>query len=272
MFKLLTATVQDECSCSIRSAWKCSSRLVRYDNCVELGPDVALIAGLMGEPARAAMLVALVNGRALAAGELAFIGNVAPQTASFHLRKLMDASLLVVEKHGKHSYYRLANEQVATTLESIAALAPLRKVADLRARAQSQSARFNELRFARSCYRHLAGMLAVEINQALLHRALLIADSETTYCLTDLGLEWCRQLGMSIPKPALQRKLLSRACVDWTERRHHLGGALGAALFSRLSELRWIVKNPQTRTVRITHAGARGLEMQLGITISSARL
>src|SRR5580692_10035801 len=203
MFKLLTATVQDECSCSIRSAWKCSSRLVRYDNCVELGPDVALIAGLIGEPARAAMLVALVNGRALAAGELAFIGNVAPQTASFHLRKLMDASLLVVEKHGKHSYYRLANEQVATTLESIAALAPLRKVADLRARAQSQSARFNELRFARSCYRHLAGMLAVEINQALLHRALLIADSETTYCLTDLGLEWCRQLVMSIPKPAL---------------------------------------------------------------------
>src|SRR5580658_7475929 len=93
---------------------------------MELAPDVALIAGLMGEPARAAILVALVNGRALPAGELAFIGNVAPQTASFHLRKLTDASLITVEKQGKHSYYRLANERVAATLESIAALAPVR--------------------------------------------------------------------------------------------------------------------------------------------------
>src|SRR5580692_5260282 len=104
----------------------------RYDDCMELGPDVALIAGLMGEPARAAILVALVDGRALPAGELAFIGNVAPQTASFHLRKLMDASLIAVEKQGKHSYYRLASESVAATLESIAALAPLKDQVETR--------------------------------------------------------------------------------------------------------------------------------------------
>ncbi len=222
-----------------------------------LGPDVSLIAGLMGEPARAAILVALVDGRALPAGELAFIGNVSPQTASFHLRKLMDAFLITTERQGKHSYYRLANERVAATLESIAALAPVR------VRTPHQPARVKELRFARTCYKHLAGVLAVEINQALLDRGLLVADSETTYRLTTRGREWSIQLGMR-PQEAS-----SRACLDWTERRHHIGGPLGVALFSRLTELRWIVKNPETRAVRVTHAGARALEHQLGITASS---
>lgn len=201
-----------------------------------LGPDVALIAGLMGEPARAAILVALVDGRALPAGELAFIGNVAPQTASFHLRKLMEASLITVEKQGKHSYYRLANEWVAATLESIAALAPVRNQADLGSRTRHESERVKELRFARSCYRHLAGALAVEINRALLDRKLLVADSEKSYGLTGPGHKWCRQLGMLLPASERRQNPIGRMCLDWTERRHHLGGALGVALFSRLTE------------------------------------
>jgi DNA-binding transcriptional ArsR family regulator len=239
---------------------------LRYHTYVELGPDVALIAGLMGDPARASILVALVGGRALPAGELAFIGNIAPPTASFHLHKLMDASLVTVEKQGKHSYYRLANERVAAALESIAALAPTGKP-DRRPRTRHESERVKELRFARSCYKHLAGMLAVNINQSLLDRAFLIADSETSYCLTDRGQEWFRQLKVNLPKSGLRQRISSRACIDWTERRHHLGGALGASLFSRLTELQWIVKNPQSRAVRVTHAGARRLEQQLGVTI-----
>ncbi len=235
---------------------------------MELGPDVALIAGLMGEPARAAILVALVDGRALPAGELAFIGNVAPQTASFHLRKLMDASLITVEKQGKHSYYRLANESVAATLESIAALAPVRNGVHLGSRTRRESERVDELRFARSCYRHLAGALAVEINRALLDRKFLVAHSEKNYGLTGPGQEWCRQLGMLFPAPGRRHDPVGRACLDWTERRHHLGGALGAALFSRLTELRWMVTNPSSRAVRLTHAGAVAFEKQLGITIS----
>ena len=234
---------------------------------MELGPDVALIAGLMGEPARAAILVALVNGRALPAGELAFIGNVAPQTASFHLRKLMDASLIAVERQGKHSYYRLANERVAATLESIAALAPVRKCVDLRSQNRYESERVKALRYARSCYRHLAGVLAVEINQALMERGLLVADSSATYSLTDSGREWCGELGMNLPAP---RKQSSRACLDWTERRPHVGGVLGAALLSRLIELRWIAKKPESRAVRVTHIGAKALEERLGIRISSS--
>jgi DNA-binding transcriptional ArsR family regulator len=137
---------------------------------MELAPDVARIAQLIGEPARAAMLVALVDGRARPAGELARLGNVAPQTASFHLRKLIDASLLAVERQGKHSYYRLANHSVASILESLAALAPIRHDVAARERTRFESARVQELRFARLCYTHLAGALAVDLHRALVDR------------------------------------------------------------------------------------------------------
>jgi len=227
---------------------------------VELIPDVARIAGLMAEPARAAILVALVDGRALPAGELAFIGNVSPQTASFHLRKLREASLITVERQGKHSYYRLANERVATTLESIAALAPVRPAAGQPPRSRNESERMKQLRFARSCYRHLAGVLAVEINRVMLDRALLAAGSGA-FSLTDRGRAWWRDFGMTAPESA------SKACLDWTERRPHLGGALGATLFTRLIDLRWIVRNPDTRAVRVTHLGAQGLEHHFAITL-----
>jgi DNA-binding transcriptional ArsR family regulator len=234
---------------------------------VELAPDVALIAGLMGEPARAAILVALVGGRALPAGELAFIGNVAPQTASFHLRKLVDASLISVEKQGKHSYYRLANDRVAATLESIAALAPVRDKVNLRSSGRHESEREKELRFARSCYRHLAGALAVEMNQALLGRELLVAQSGKSYDLTESGREWCSKMGVMLPARRLDPA--GKACLDWTERRHHLGGTLGVALFSRLTELRWIVTSSGSRVMRVTHEGAIGLEREFGIGTSA---
>jgi hypothetical protein len=126
-----------------------------------------------------------------------------------------------------------------------------------------ESARVKELRFARSCYRHLAGALAVEINLALLNRELLVAHSGKSYGLTGAGREWCRQLGMIPQDPP------GRACLDWTERRHHLGGALGVALFSRLTELKWMVTNPGSRAIRITHAGALALERELGIATSA---
>jgi DNA-binding transcriptional ArsR family regulator len=254
--------------CSIRPGWNRLSGFLRYHHCVALGPDVALIAGLMGEPARAAILVALVDGRALSAGELAFLGNIAPQTASFHLRKLMDASLITVERQGKHNYYRLANERVASALESLAGLAPERHPATVCASNRRESEHVKELRFARSCYKHLAGILAVEIHHELLDRGFLVASVERTYQLTEPGQNWWRQFGMTLPASARLREFSSKACLDWTERRHHLGGALGAALFSRLTELRWIATHPGKRSVRVTHLGAREFERQLGITVS----
>ena len=227
---------------------------------MQLGPDIALIAGLMGDPVRAAILAALLDGRALPAGELAFIGNVAPQTASFHLRKLVEASLATVERQGRHSYYRLANEGVASALECLAALSPVRN--------RREPARMKELRFARSCYKHLAGKVSVEINQALLTRGFIQPNAGRSYRLMDEGREWCRRVGMHLPGSARQQENSGRACLDWTERRPHLGGALGVALFSRLKELGWVVANPANRSVRITHAGVRELSQQLGINIS----
>ncbi len=214
----------------------------------------------MGEPARAAILIALIGGRALPAGELAFVSNVAPQTASFHLRKLLDASLVAVERRGKHCYYRLTSERVAAALEAIAALAPVRNDVEQRACRRFETERMRELRFARSCYRHLAGVLAVDMNQALLDRGLLVRDSELTYRLTERGGEWCGRLGATLPSG-----LQGRVCNDWTERRPHVGGPLGTGLFSRFAELRWIVRIPESRAVRVTHLGAREFERHLGI-------
>src|SRR5581483_11729572 len=237
---------------------------LRYDGGVELAPDVAKIAQLIGEPARAAMLVALVDGRARPAGELALLGNIAPQTASFHLRKLMDASLLAVERQGKHSYYRLANGSVASTLESLAALAPVRRDVEARERSRFESDRVGELRFARVCYAHLAGTLAVAVTHALLDRGLVRADADRMYALTDRGRTW---LGASEGR----RLGASRACIDWTERRHHLGGALGAAVLRWLTDRRWVATIRGTRAVRVTLVGAREFERQFGLSVRGRR-
>ena len=127
------------------------------------------------------------------------------------------------------------------------------------------------LRFARSCYKHLAGVLAVEIHQSMVDRGYLAAEPDMIYRLTSAGEDWCEGLGISLSKlPGLSqrsRSITSRGCVDWTERRHHLGGALGNALFARLSDLKWIVPHAATRAVRVTHEGTRELGRQLGISI-----
>ncbi|MGI8958560.1 MAG: ArsR/SmtB family transcription factor [Bryobacteraceae bacterium] len=234
---------------------------------MEIGSDIASIAGLIGDPVRATILAALVDGRALPAGELAFLGNVAPQTASFHLGKLVDAALISVERQGKYSYYRLANDAVASALESLAALSPLRSEVESQFESRRESERVGALRFARSCYKHLAGRLAVEINQALLKRELILANADKSYFLTGKGRKWCQDLGVRLPRSASKGDNVGRACLDWTERRHHLGGELGVAFFSRSKELGWLVANPKTRAIRVTHAGVRELHQQLGISI-----
>lgn len=228
---------------------------------MELAPDVARIAQLIGEPVRAAMLVALVDGRARPAGELALLGNVAPQTASFHLRKLMDASLLAVERQGKHSYYRLASGTVASTIESLAALAPIRKNVEARERTRFESDRVKELRFARVCYAHLAGTLAVDLHRAFVDRGFVTPHADRMYALTDRGRTWLGDRSADLPAA-------SRACIDWTERRHHFGGALGAAVFSHLVARRWIAPVRGKRSVRVTQLGIREFDQQLGITIA----
>ena len=227
---------------------------------MKFAPGIAQIGGLVGDPVRAAMLAVLIDGRALPAGELAFAGNIAPQTASFRLGKLVAAGLLSVEPQGKHKYYRLANERVAAALEALAAIAPVRDLATSRVESLYESEQAKELRFARSCYKHLAGQVAVEIYRGFVARGLLVATPAKENLLTDAGARWCKELGIA-------GSLMGRACLDWTERRHHLGGPLGVALFASLKEAKWIAQKPGTRLVRLTHTGKKKLEDRLGIVI-----
>jgi DNA-binding transcriptional ArsR family regulator len=234
---------------------------------VELAPDIARVAGLIGDPVRASMLAALIDGRALPAGELAFIGNVSPQTASFHLKKLLEASLVGVERQGKHSYYRLTDESVAAVLEGLAGLGAVRRQIEVRARMLPSPARSTDVRFARSCYGHLAGKLAVDLHEALVRGQLLESRADRGYALTSGGRAWFDRLGVVLPAAARHAEHESRACIDWTERRHHLGGPLGVALFSRMKDLKWLVANPTTRAVRVTDLGARALSAELSIRL-----
>jgi DNA-binding transcriptional ArsR family regulator len=157
-------------------------------------PSVAQAAALIAEPARAAMLMALVDGRALPAGELAYSAGVTPQTASAHLARLLDGGLIEVEKEGRHRYYRLAGAQVAQALEQLAAIRP---PAPIRRKAPNAKAR--ELRFARCCYDHLAGWLGVAVASELTRRELLIARPDKQFDITATGIEWFASVGVDLP-------------------------------------------------------------------------
>jgi len=219
-------------------------------------PDIASIAALIGEPARAAMLLALLDGRALPAGELAFSANVAPQTASSHLAKLVAARLLSVETQGRHRYYRMANAEVGTAIEALGQLAPSPRIQT------RQSSEWKTLRAARTCYNHLAGQFAVAIHNEFEQRGFLQRVSSRECDLTDAGAEWFEELGGE-----LQGHRRGRLCIDWTERHYHLGGPLGGALLACLCERKWVVRMKKTRAVRLTVEGRAGLNKSLGLSI-----
>jgi len=218
------------------------------------------IAALIGEPARATMLLSLLNGRALPAGELAFSANVAPQTASGHLAKLVEGGLLSVENQGRHRYYRLAGPDVGTALEALGGLAPASRVRD------REPEEVRVLRFARTCYNHLAGRLAVDINGAMQRQGLLAAVSEKECELTELGRKWLAEIARGRPLKVGRRETVARLCLDWTERQHHLGGPLGCALLNCLCEQKWIVRM-RGRAVRLTLNGRVELGKQFGLAL-----
>ncbi|MDA8072884.1 MAG: helix-turn-helix transcriptional regulator [Actinomycetota bacterium] len=233
--------------------------------------DVAGVAALVGEPARARVLVALAGGRALAASTLAAEAGVAASTVSGHLARLVDGGLLCVEVSGRHRYYRLSRPEVAHVLEALAALAPARPV-----RSFSQATHGIAIRRARTCYDHLAGSLGVALFDALVAEGLLLAEPgdggadpvlgagrALQLTLTNLGRERLGTLGVALD-PATRRPQLAY-CVDWSEQRPHLAGHLGAALLARLVDLGWVVRRPR-RVVTLTDAGRAGLADRLGVT------
>jgi DNA-binding transcriptional ArsR family regulator len=220
---------------------------------VKDGPSIAGIASLLGDRARADILSALMAGPALTATELAAEAGVTKQTASAHLARLLDAHLIAVENQGRHRYFRLADRDVAQLIESLMGVAFRTGAVRLRS-----SPREPALRKARVCYDHLAGDLGVRLYDALLEKRL-ITPGKSALALSARGMRCCTELGIDVAALARQRRPLCRPCLDWSARRHHLAGALGAAFLGRFVALGWarIVKG--SRVVSFSPAGEKAL-------------
>ena len=245
--------------------------------------DLASAAALIAEPARARILLALSDGRALPASVLAGEAGLSGPATTNHLNRLLDGGMVTVEASGRHRYYRLAGPHVAVVLEALASIAPTHPVRSLRQ--DTQAAR---LRQARSCYDHLAGRLGVAVTAGLLDHQVLVANDGVNdtirregeryaapvphhpytlgprahRVLADFGVD----LDDLLDAPRAARPLL-RFCVDWTEQRHHLAGRLGAAVLTALGERKWIVRHPEGRSIRLTPDGAVALRRHLGIDV-----
>jgi DNA-binding transcriptional ArsR family regulator len=223
---------------------------------------MAQIAALVGDPARANILSALMDGRALTATELAYFAGVTPQTASSHLGKLADMGLLALERQGRHRYYRLASPLVGRMLEGIMAVA------------QAGPARYRPhwkggeaLRTARTCYDHLAGRIAVAITDALVAREHIVLGEDGGEVTTD-GVAFLAGFGIDLEGAAKRRRAFCKPCLDWSERRPHLAGAVGAGLATRAFGLGWVERIKDSRAVAITGAGRRGLLGVFGVTLT----
>lgn len=224
----------------------------------------AEIAALAGDPARAAMLHALMDGRALSASELARVGGVTPQTASGHLARLTESGLLAVVKQGRHRYHRLASAAVAQMMESIMQVAA--KTAPPRP-AIVAGPRDAALRAGRTCYDHLAGRLGVAIADALVAGGQVELDGDAGL-VTDDGLALFGRIGLDVTAPATpgrRRRVLCRPCLDWSERRPHLAGAVGAALCGHCFAQGWIRRQPDSRAVSVTPKGQQALRDAFGL-------
>lgn len=215
--------------------------------------EVAEIASLVGDPARANILCALLDGRALTASELAYSAGISPQTASGHLAKLARANLIQLAKQGRHRYYRLTGPDIGHMLESIVSVAHAGPP-----RYRPRSKREEHWRKARTCYDHFAGLLGVGIADKLsAHGHLVLADEGGD--ITASGEKLLIKLGVDLDRARAGKRVFCRPCLDWTERRPHLGGAIGAALATRCFELGWVERMRDKRGLNITRKGERGL-------------
>ena len=218
---------------------------------------LAEIAALVGDPSRAAMLMALMDGRALTAGELARAAGVTAQTASGHLARMLEAELLALEAQGRHRYYRIASPAIAGMLEAMmvaAAPPPIRT-----------GPRDAAMRRARICYDHLAGEISVAIADAMIARGQIDLGTDGA-ALTDAGRALLGEIGVELP-PCSEGKgaVFCRPCLDWSERRHHIAGAVGAALYRTLLARNWIRRSADTRTVTGTPPGIQALRRHFGV-------
>jgi DNA-binding transcriptional ArsR family regulator len=242
--------------------------------------DIASIGALVADPGRARILLALGDGRALPASVLADEAGVAASTASAHLSRLVKGGMLRVERHGRHRYFRLAGPEVGDLIEALARISPPAPV-----RSMKQGSKAHAVRFARTCYDHLAGVLGTKLMEAMLEHELLAggdgvfdpdaADtdrlaapgSDFDYRLTADGLRELKAFGIDFDSLPARRPLI-RYCVDWSEQRHHLAGSLGAAIADRMIELGWVRRARRSRAVHVSDDGYDGLRERFGLELS----
>jgi DNA-binding transcriptional ArsR family regulator len=225
--------------------------------------DFAGVAALLANASRATFLRCLMDGRGHIASELARQAGVTAPTASAHLSRLLAAGLIVRERKGRHSFYKLAGPKVASAVEALGAIAPLLPVGSLK---QWQTAQ--ALRFARTCYDHLAGTIGVALTEALLRKRALTRRRDS-YRLTPSGESFLVELGVDVDRARRQRRQFARPCLDWSERRPHLGGALGAAIATRLIELACLERRHSDRGLNVTAIGRARLETSFGVNLPS---
>lgn len=241
----------------------------------EFRVDIAIPAALIGDPARAAMLMSLMDGGRRAAGELAAIANVSAQAASGHLARLRDGEMVISEADGRRRFYRLASPDVAQAIEHLLALAPRTPPGT------SKLTLLKPLRWARTCYDHLAGVIGVALHDYLFERELLsrTGGGRREYTTTRAGDRWfVRKLAIDPARLPKTRRPIARPCVDWTERSPHLAGALGAAMLRTFRARGWLLSLPPGRAVALSASGENALrawglrfDVAAGTTASAAK-
>ncbi len=243
--------------------------------------DIASIGALIADPGRARILLALGDGRALPASVLADEAGVAASTASAHLGKLVKGGMLRVERHGRHRYFRVSGPEVGELIEALARISPPAQVRSLKQGSKAQA-----VRFARTCYDHLAGILGTQLMEAMLENELLTGGDgvfdpdaarddrlaapgfDLDYRLTTSGVRELKSFGIDFDALPPRRPLI-RYCVDWSEQRHHLAGSLGAAMATRMIDLGWVRKADRSRAVHVSDIGYDGLREHFGVELAT---
>jgi len=226
---------------------------------MQVGPDVAAAAALLGDPARAAMIALLVSGDAYPATVLAASAGISAQTASAHLAKLAAGGIVVSTKSGRHRLYRLGTHKVADAFEALSAISSVRPIRSLH-----QSDESKAMNTARMCYDHLAGFVGVSVADELV-RSGALTRRDRSYVVTRRGRSWLSDFGVDIESVAMSKRKFATQCLDWSERRPHVGGALGASLADRMLNAGWFTRRRTNRSLIVTESGWSALNARFGI-------
>ena len=210
-------------------------------------------ASLIGDPTRASILWALLDGRAFTATELAVSANTSPQNISMHLGKLLEADLLCVEKQGRHKYYRFSNKEVAYAVEAMANLVPKPEVS-----LKNKPENYPPIKFCRTCYDHLAGKIGVALTDSLLEQKIII-EKNNAYEISPEGEKWFSRFGINIEEAQKQKRIFLKPCLDWSERRNHIAGSIGALLLNKMIAEDWLRRTKDSRAMIITGKGEKEL-------------